>query len=98
MSIRARICYIPVMRLRLIRTLLALALVFTLEAALQRYEQARPHICQTGATPEHIRLYEELVKATEAARYGGGRESNFWGPRPPELAYQDCFQAPGWGN
>ncbi|MFZ1061377.1 MAG: hypothetical protein WAP47_19565 [Candidatus Rokuibacteriota bacterium] len=86
------------MRLRLIRTLLALALVFTLEAALQRYEQARPHICQTGATPEHIRLYEELVKATEAARYGGGRESNFWGPRPPELAYQDCFQAPGWGD
>ena len=79
-------------------TFLALALLFQIDAALQRYEQARAHICQTGVTAEHIRLYEELVKATEAARYGGGRESNFWGPRPPELAYQDCFQAPGWGD
>lgn len=98
MSIRSRICYSPVMGQGLIRIFFALALVFQIDAALQRYEQARAHICQTGVTAEHIRLYEELVKATEAARYGGGRESNFWGPRPPELAYLDCFQAPGWGD
>ena len=83
---------------RLIRIFVALALVLPIEAALQQYEQARAHICQTGVRPEHVRLYEEVVKATEAAQYGGGRESNFWGPRSPELAYQDCFQAPGWGN
>jgi hypothetical protein len=95
---RAGICYIPLMDRGLLLTLLALGLVFQIDAALQQYEQARAHICQTGVAPEHIRLYDELVKATEAARYGGGRESNFWGPRPPELAYQDCFQSPGWGD
>ena len=98
MSIRSRICYIPIMRQRLLRIFFALALALSFEAALQQYEAARAHICETGVTPEHVRLYQELVKATEAARYGGGRGSNFWGPRPPELAYQDCFQSPGWGT
>lgn len=68
------------------------------EVELQRYQQALVHVCRTGVTPELIRLYEEVVKAIDAARYGGGRASNFWGPRPPDLAYQDCFQSPGWGQ
>ncbi len=39
-----------------------------------------------------------LAPAPQAAAYGGGRQSNFGGPRPPDLAYQDCFQSPGWGQ
>lgn len=66
------------------------------EAELRAYWQALASICMTGVTPDHVRLYEAVVKAVEAAEYGRGRTSNFWGPRSPELAYLDCFQAPGW--
>ena len=68
------------------------------EAELERYQQGLTQICHTGVTPELIRLHKEVVKAVDAATYGGGRQSNFWGPRPPDLAYQDCFQSPGWGQ
>jgi hypothetical protein len=45
-------------------------------------------------TPELIQLYEATVKAVDAAGYGAGRGSNFWGPRDPELAWLNCFESP----
>lgn len=66
-----------------------------LERKTQEYRGALAWICHTGITPRIERLYEESVRAAEAAGYGGGRGGNFWGPRPPFHAYQDCLQGPG---
>lgn len=66
-----------------------------LPAAVQRYLNALEHVCDTRVTPELGRLHQEAVKAADAAKYGGGRNSNFWGLRTPEHAWADCFQAGG---
>lgn len=61
----------------------------------QRYLKALERVCDDRVTPELVRLHQEAVKALDAAKYGGGRNSNFWGVRTPEHAWQDCFQAGG---
>ena len=62
----------------------------------QRYWKALEPICETQViTPELVRLHQEAVKAVDAAQYGGGRGSNFWGLKTPEHAYLECFQAGG---
>jgi hypothetical protein len=66
-----------------------------LERKTQEYRGALAWICYTGITPGIERLYEETVRAAEAAGYGAGRGGNFWGPRAPFHAYQDCLQGPG---
>jgi hypothetical protein len=68
----------------------------SLEGATAQYRQSLRTICDTGVTAEIRRRYDEAVRAAEAARHGGGRQSNFWGPRHPEAAYNDCFQSPGF--
>jgi len=62
---------------------------------LQRYYQAVDQICQTGITPELVKRYEAAVRAVEQARYGGGRDGNFFGVSSPESLYNRCFQSPG---
>ena len=42
-----------------------------------------------------IRLYQEALKEMQTTRYGQGQDSNFFGLRSPERAYNDCVQAPG---
>jgi hypothetical protein len=66
------------------------------EDAAARYRLALQTICATGVTAEIQQRYDEAVRAADAARYGGGRQANFWGPRHPEAAYLDCFQSPGF--
>ncbi len=65
-----------------------------LEEEVQAYQRALSQVCQRSVTPELVRLYEIAVKGMDRARAGYGRDSNFWGLRAPELAYNDCFQAP----
>ena len=62
---------------------------------IQRYYQAVEPICQTGITPEIVKRYEEATRALETAKYGGGRDSNFFGLTSPESFYNRCFQSPG---
>jgi hypothetical protein len=66
------------------------------EDAAARYRNALGTLCVTGVTAEVQQRYEAAVHAADDARYGGGRQSNFWGPRNPEAAYHDCFQSPGF--
>lgn len=64
-------------------------------AELEAYWRALRRVCETGPTPELVSLYQAAVKAADDARYGGGRNSNFWSPKSPEQAWLDCFQTPG---
>lgn len=89
--------------LRIVRPLLLTLALFApvataraFEAEVNRYLEAVSRVCHTGVTPELVRLYEQALKAADDAKYGGGRASNFWGPKDPERSYQDCVQAPGW--
>lgn len=66
------------------------------QGALQRYYKAIEDICRTGVTPDLVQLYEEARQAVEAAGFGGGRDNNFWGVKPPDRAHNDCFQSPGF--
>lgn len=66
------------------------------QPALQRYFKAIENICRTGVTPDIARLYEDARQAVDAAGYGSGRDNNFWGVKPPDRAYNECFQAPGF--
>jgi hypothetical protein len=59
------------------------------------YQRALAQVCQTKVTPEVIRLYQDALKEMETTRYGHGRDSNFFGLRAPERAYNDCFQGTG---
>jgi hypothetical protein len=52
-------------------------------------------VCQKKVTPEMIHLYQEALKEMRTNRYGQGQDSNFFGLRSPERAYNDCLQAPG---
>lgn len=67
------------------------------QTEVRRYFDALARVCQTGITPEIVQRYEEAAKAVEAARYGGGRDNNFWGVKTPEKAYIECLQSPGAG-
>lgn len=67
----------------------------TLPGEVWRYLQVLERVCETRVTPELVRLHQEAVKAFDTAKYGGGRDSNFFGVRTPEHAYVDCFQADG---
>lgn len=64
------------------------------EAALA-YQRAVAQVCQKNVTPEMTRLYHEALKEMQTIRYGQGKDSNFFGLRSPERAYNDCVQAPG---
>jgi len=81
---------------------IALALVGAASAAttypalLTAYERSLLPICQTGIMAEHVRLYEALVKVADETDFGRGRNSNFAGPRTPEMAYQTCFRGGGF--
>lgn len=66
------------------------------QGALQRYYKAIEDICRTGVTPDLVQLYEEARQAVAAAGFGGGRDNNFWGVKPPDRAHNDCFQSPGF--
>jgi hypothetical protein len=57
-----------------------------------RYHAAVADICQTGVTPVIQRAYEHAYQALERARYGSGRDNNFWGLKSPEGFWLDCFQ------
>lgn len=59
------------------------------------YQRALAQVCQTKVTPEVIRLYQDALKEMESTRYGHGRDSNFFGLRAPDRAYNDCFQGTG---
>ena len=64
------------------------------QGAVLAYQRAVAQVCQKKVTPEMIRLYQEALKEMATTRYGQGRDSNFFGLRAPELAYNDCVQAP----
>jgi hypothetical protein len=66
------------------------------QGALQRYFKAIEDICRTGVTREIEKLYEDARDAVDTAGYGGGRDNNFWGVKPPERAHNECFQSPGF--
>ena len=66
------------------------------QPALQRYYKALQDICRTGVTREIEKLYEDARHAVDAAGYGGGRDNNFWGVKPPDRAHNECFQSPGF--
>jgi hypothetical protein len=65
------------------------------QEAVLAYQRAIAQVCEKKVTPEMIRLYQEALKEMETTRYGQGRDSNFFGLRTPERAYNDCVQAPG---
>ena len=66
------------------------------QGALQRYYKAIEDICRTGVTREIEKLYEDARDAVDAAGYGGGRDNNFWGVKPPDRAHNECLQSPGF--
>lgn len=66
------------------------------QPALQRYYRAIEDICRTGVTSDIVTLYEDARDAVEAAGYGGGRNNNFWGVKPPDQAYNECVQSPSF--
>jgi len=80
-----------------VTTALLVTLVFPAVAqeALLAYQRAVAQVCQKQVTPEMIRLYQEALKEIQTTRYGQGQDSNFFGLRSPERAYNDCVQAPG---
>jgi len=68
------------------------------QAEVARYHHAVRDICQTGITPAIAAAYEQARQAVERARYGSGRDNNFWGVKSPEGFRLDCFQSPGDGK
>jgi hypothetical protein len=88
--------------MRRLCTLVATALLFTahpsaagVQEAVQAYQRAVALVCEKNVTPEMVRLYQAALKEMETARYGQGRDSNFFGLRTPERAHSDCLQTPG---
>jgi hypothetical protein len=65
------------------------------QEAVLAYQRAIAQVCQKKVTAEMTRLYQEALKEMQATRYGQGQDSNFFGLRSPERAYNDCVQAPG---
>ncbi len=65
-----------------------------LDDDVQKYRRAVAELSSRQVTPELIRLYEAAVKAMDDKGVGFGRNSNFAGLRPPELAWEECIQPP----
>ena len=65
------------------------------QEAVLAYQRAVAQVCQKKVTPEMIHLYQEALKEMQTTRYAQGQDSNFFGLRSPERAYNDCLQAPG---
>jgi hypothetical protein len=65
------------------------------QEAVLAYQRAIAQVCQKKVTAEMTRLYQEALKEMQTTSYGQGQESNFFGLRSPERAYNDCIQAPG---
>jgi hypothetical protein len=65
------------------------------QGAVLAYQRVVAQVCQKKVTPEMIHLYQEALKEMRTTRYGQGQDSNFFGLRSPERAYNDCVQAPG---
>jgi hypothetical protein len=74
--------------------LAATAPALAYQAEVARYYQSVAPVCHTGVTPAMRAAYDEARLAVERARYGGGRDNNFWGLKSPEGFWLDCFQAP----
>lgn len=68
------------------------------QAEIARYHHAVRDICQTGITPAVMVAYDQARQAVERARYGSGRDNNFWGLKSPEGFWLDCFQSPSDGK
>lgn len=64
----------------------------------QQYYDSLRDVCQTGVTPAMTAAWVRARKALDAARYGGGRDSNFAGIKSPTESWLDCFQSPGEGK
>jgi hypothetical protein len=73
---------------------LAAAPALAYQAEVARYHESVANVCLTGVTPAMLGAYEEARLAVERARYGSGRDNNFWGLKTPEGFWLDCFQAP----
>jgi len=87
------------MRAALVLGLLAAAApAAAFQAEVARYHDAVRDICQTGITPAIAAAYEQARQAVERARYGSGRDNNFWGLKSPEGFWLDCFQSPSDGK
>jgi hypothetical protein len=87
----------------MVRTMLGLLLAagvpaapaLAFEAEVARYHRVVADVCTTGITPAMHAAYEEARQAVERARYGSGRDNNFWGLKTPEGFWLDCFQSDG---
>ena len=84
----------PVLLLLALGWLAAAAPAAAFQEEVARYHRAVADVCSTGVTPAMRAAYEEARLAVERARYGSGRENNFWGLKTPESFWLDCFQAP----
>ncbi len=62
------------------------------QAEYNAYRQAVSRVCTTKVTPELVQLYQATLAAIEKAKSSGRAPTNLAGPRPPEMAYLDCFQ------
>ena len=65
------------------------------QEAVLAYQRAIAQVCQKKVTAEMPRLYQQALREMETTHYGQGQDSNFFGLRSPERAYNDCVQAPG---
>ncbi len=83
---------------RLVGIAVTLALLVTpnssaaFQAEYGAYQQAVSRVCTTKVTPEMVQLYQAVLAAIERAKSSGRAPANLAGPRPPEIAYLDCFQ------
>ena len=84
----------PVLLLLALGWLAAAAPAAAFQAEVARYHRSVADVCLTGVTPAMQAAYEEARLAVERARYGSGRDNNFWGLKTPEGFWLDCFQAP----
>jgi hypothetical protein len=64
-------------------------------ATVVEYQRLIAQVCQKKITPEMVRLYEAAEKELDAARARGEQQSNFFGLRDPQRAYDDCMQGTG---
>jgi hypothetical protein len=82
----------PILGVLTLAVLLAAGPAAAFQAEVARYHAAVADICQTGVTPVIQSAYEHAYQAVERARYGSGRDNNFWGLKSPEAFRLDCFQ------
>jgi hypothetical protein len=76
----------------LVALLVAVNSAAAFEAEYGAYRQAVSRVCTTKVTPELVQRYQAVLAAIERAKASGRAPANLAGPRPPEMAYLDCFQ------